>query len=308
MSDEEYQQKLSAYKSAHYSKRAAAWYQSLERSLSCVSDPYPIFQFILSTDFELSKSQVALLLKSDFATKLLFDPRLTGEQKRHLSVEFCAKQLGLLCNKYCRSPMRAKGLARTHKSLLTLYAQLLSGAELLLEDVYTWEEEQTRIDIYRAAFILKRTIGVEILDPKPYISNDVHPHNIVYLAEFLELTEWVRTSGYSKQSKQMKNALLDCCLELNYDLLPEDVIQHILYRLQPIAKNYKRQDVLDILWQLASPRRSFYVDLLDSSFLSFSETMGIIIDLSDIIYYIYILISNIMGCCISKDLIRVFLI
>lgn len=281
MADDEYQKNLSAYKSAHYSKRASTWYQSLEKSLAYVSDPYPIFKYILSVDFELPKSRVALLLKNDFATKLLFDPRLTGEQKRYLSVEFCAEQLGLLCNKYCRSPMRAKGLARTHKSLLTLYAQLLSGAELLLEDVYTWEEEQTRIDIYRAAFILKRTIGVEILDPKPYISNDIHPHNIVHLAEFLELTEWVRTSGYSKRSKQMKNALLDCCLELDYDLLPEDVIQHILYRLQPLAKNYKRQDVLDILWQLTSPRRSFYVDLLDSSFLSFSETMGIIIDLSE---------------------------
>jgi hypothetical protein len=79
----------------------------------------------------------------------------------------------------------------------------------------------------------------------------------------------------------MKNALLDCCLELDYDLLPEDVIQHILYRLQPIARNYKRQDVLDVLWQLASPRRSFYVDLLDSGFLSFSETMSIISDLSE---------------------------
>lgn len=280
LADDVYQKRLSAYKLAHYSKNATAWYHSLEKALSYVSDPYPIFKYVLNADFDLSKSRVALLLRNDFAAKLLFDSRLTGEQKRYLSVEFCAEQLDRLRNAHCRLPMRVKSLSKTHKSLLTLYAQLLSGAELLLEDMYTWKEEQTRIGIYRAAFILKRTIGVEILDPKPYIVSDINPHNIVYLAEFLELAEWTRTSGHTKQSKQMKNALLDCCLELEYDFLPEDVVQHILYRLEPLARNYKRQDVLDVLWKLASPRRSFCVDLIDSCFLSFSEKMSIISDLS----------------------------
>lgn len=280
--EEEYTLQVEQFKKTHYTKKAATWYLTLVQTIDSANDPFPIYKLILNGEYELSRSQAAALLNNNFASKLLLDHRLTGEQKRYLANEFCAEQVNMLRVIHCPRPTRIKGLAKTHKNLLTLYAQLLSGAELLLEDVYTWGEEHIRIDIYRAAFILKRTIGVEILDPKPYILFDIGPHyHLVYfLAEFFELAEWTRTSGYIKQSKQMKTAILDSCLELDFDSMKEVDIQNVLFRIEPLARNYKRQDVIDLLSKQHNVRRSFFVDLLDTHKLTQSQKVQAVSDLT----------------------------
>jgi hypothetical protein len=140
---------------------------------------------------------------------------------------------------------------------------------------------QTRVDILRAAFILKRTIGVELLDPKPYILNDITAVNIEWLSELLELAEWTRTSGYIKQSQQMKNRLIDCCLELDYTSLSESTIQLILYKLWPLAHNYNRQDAVEVMNPLWDFRREFYADLITSTHLDTAEKRKIVRRMAD---------------------------
>ena len=280
--EEEYVLQVDRFQKTHYTKKAATWYSTLVQAIDSANDPFPIYKLILNAEYVISRSQAAVLIKNNFASKILLDHRLTGEQKRYLSVEFCAEQIDILRNLHCRRPMRVKNLAKTHKNILSLYAQLLSGAELLLENECTTENLQMRLDIYRSAFILKRTIGVEILDPKPYINSDICPQNIVfYLPEFLEMTEWTRTSGYIKQSQQMKHALLDSCMSLDFDYLPEDAVQLILYYIEPLAKNYKRQDVLDILQTQKNARRTFCIDLLKGSFLSTDQKRSLMHNLAE---------------------------
>ena len=280
--EEEYVLQTEHFSKTHNAKKAAAWYSTLVQTIDEAVDPFPIYKLILNAEYALSRTQAAILVKNNFTSKLLLDSRLTGEQKRYLSVEFCAEQIDALRNLHFLPPKRVKELGKTHKNVLTMYAQLLSGAELLLENISGVENIQMRLDIYRAAFILKQTIGVEILDPKPYINADICSQNIVfYLPDFLEMVEWTRADGYIKNSQQMEKALMDSCLGLDFDYLPEDALQLVIYHLEPLAKNYKRQDVLDVLWQLKSPRRSFCVDLLESWGRAFSETWSIIHDLSE---------------------------
>ena len=281
--EEEYILQAEQFKKTHYTKKAATWYSTLAQAIDEATNPFPIYKLILNVEYPLSRSQAATLVKNNFASKLLLDCRLTGDQKRHLAVEFCAEQVNMLRVIRCRRPTRIKGLAKTHKNLLTLYAQLLSGAELLLEDVYTWAEEHIRIDIYRAAFILKRTIGVEILDPIPYILFDIGPHyhTVFFLESFLELAEWTRTSGYIKKSQEIKRTILDACMELDFDSMNEVDIQNILYRIEPLARNYKRQDVLDLLSKHHNVRRCFFVDLLDTHKLTQTQKGQVVNDLTN---------------------------
>lgn len=280
LSDDAYQKQLTANAMLHYTKKAQAWYTSLEDAFSNSSDPYYIYKLVLDADYGLSRSQAAVLVKHDFAAKMLFDSRLSGDQKRYLSVEFAAKQVDNMRFKYCRRPTRIKYLGKHHRNHMVLYAQLLSAAELLLSEVYTPARMEARVDILRAAFILKRTIDVELLDPKPYVFDDIVPENMKWLSELLELAEWTRTSGYIKQSTQMKHKLLDCCMELDFSSLQEEVIQQILYKLEPLAQKYNRHDVFDLLWKHRSTNRTFCVDLLDTQHLTQYQKYDIINDLS----------------------------
>ena len=281
-SAEDYNSQLCAYKASHYSKKAQDWYRSLDYAICNTDEPFQAYKGVLSVDSGITRSQSGALVKNNFATRLLFDDRLTGEQKRYLSVEFCSIQVDMLRRKYHRRRTKMIDLAKSHKSMLTLYAQLLSGTEMFLSEVYTsTTAEQVRINIYRAAFILKRILNIEILDPKPYIFEDIVPNNIEWLSDFLELTDWTRTSGYVKQSQQMKHRLLDCCLSLDYSNISEGLIQHILNKLEPLAKNYKRQDVLEKLQEQHTTRRSFFVDLIANPQYTALQKLRIANDLTD---------------------------
>ena len=91
--EEEYILQAEQFKKTHYTKKAATWYSTLAQAIDEATNPFPIYKLILNVEYPLSRSQAATLVKNNFASKLLLDCRLTGDQKRHLAVEFCAEQV-----------------------------------------------------------------------------------------------------------------------------------------------------------------------------------------------------------------------
>ena len=276
LSNEEYQIVREASIKSHYTKRADVWYCSLEKTLVHADTPYSIYKSILDADYKISKSFAACLIKNNFVAKLLLDPRLTSEQKHYLLGEFTATQVEKLYRKNCRKKKKLPQFGKRFQNRLAIYAQLLSSAELLFDNNVNRMNVYTRLCIYRATYILKKSIGVEILDPKPYILQDIVSENMEWIDLFLELAEWTRLSGYMKQSKQMKNKLLDCCLALDFEQLSEEQIQLILYRLTPLAHKYQRKDVVDALSTQLDIRREFCVDLLGSPIISDQDKQEIV--------------------------------
>lgn len=281
LSNEEYQIVREASIKSHYTKRADIWYRSLEKTLVHADTPYAIYKSILDADYKISKSFAARLIKKDFVAKLLLDPRLTTEQKHYLLGEFAATQIEKLYRKNCKKKKKLPQFGNRFQNRLAIYAQLLSAVELLLDNEADRMDVRARLCIYRAAYILKKSIGVEILDPKPYILKDIVPENLEWIDLILELAEWTRASGYLKQSKEIKNKLLDCCLTLDFEHLPEEHIQLILYRLAPLASKYQRKDVTDVLTAQSNVRRIFFVDLLNTSIISNNEKKEIIRNIAD---------------------------
>lgn len=284
LTEDEYSEAHQKYKAMHWTKKAAGWYESLIRWLQHCPDPYLIYRMMLSAEYGISKANAAQLVKKGFASYILNDRRLTPQQLQELLYCHCPEQIYKLRKKHSRRYYSGKNFGNKCRSMLTVFAQLLSGAELYLEYHQGQASFEGRAKLYRAAFIIKRSIGVQVFDPEPHILEEIHclsqinkeqddklPEIIDWL---LILADWTRTAGHLKQSQRMKHAILDYCLGLEYESLPEATVQFILYRVELLARNYKRQDVVDVLQKQrakGSARRSFYVDLLDTSLLTVSQ-------------------------------------
>ena len=252
LTDEEYATARHRYKCMHWNEKSKGWYDSLMRWLNHCDDPYPVYKMLLSSDFGISKARAGQLVKHGFATRVLEDTRLSSQKLQELVYRHCPESANAWREKVCRNPYASKTLGRHCKSIFTVYAQLLSGAEPYLTYHQTDDELPLRIGLYRAAFLLKRTIGAEIFDPKPYVLKEIQalaysdcPQALIYFEDLVDLAELTRTSGYIKQSQMMKKLLLDICAKTEFLLWPESVTHYALCDIIALACNNNRTDVLD---------------------------------------------------------------
>ena len=253
-------------KKTHWSKKAEFWYDSVRNALTTSNNPYDAYKLILTFDYQkefITNSKINRLVKNGFVDALYEDVRLTPEEKKELLINHIVKEVSI--------HFKVKGNLKKSSRLLTqlqpkaeLYYQALSKMEFINRNWRTQPINSSTICMVDAALVLRRILDKEFFDIYAYIESQISTENIDYIGDLLYLADKLRVVGLIKKSKELKNKILDLCLKTNLTKLSESTIQMILYKIRPLAINYKREDVVSQIDKIPiTIARKYSLALLD---------------------------------------------
>ena len=251
--------------SLHWSKKANDWYESVEKVLANVESPYQAYSQLLAYEYQtkyISNSKIKKLLTAQIVDRIVADPRLTLDEKKNLLINQTIEQIPHVNvqGSIKKNPRKlAKKLPKAE-----LYFDAISKVDLLIPDWRDKNFDFQNVEIIDAALTLRRLLRKEWFDIDSYIESQIVPGNILYVGDLLYLIEKLRKNGLIKKSQYLKSKLLNLCLEVNLSNIPEEAIQMILYKIRPLAVNYKRDDVVAVIDSIdLTVERKYHLALLD---------------------------------------------
>ena len=249
-------------KKLHWSKKADNWYASVEKTLSITKDPYAIYKLHLTFDYQtkvLSNAKINKLLKFHFVDAIYNDNRLSTEQKSELLIDNVISQIHSI--KVSRKKTAA--FVKKHEPKLQLFSDAISKSVQLMPELNDYALTSKIVLLLDFMLVLQRLLKKEVFDIKEYIEKCISFDNIKYIGELIYLADKIRMSGYIKKSQHLKSMILDLCFEADFDTLPEDVIQMILFKVRPLAIKFARTDLVNKIDAVPlTVERKYYLELL----------------------------------------------
>ena len=250
----------------HWSKKAQRWYSSVIEAVNTASNPYTIYSLLLSSEYQkefISNSKIQVLLKNNFIDAIYLDSRLSEVEKKEILIKNVIKEAHLRFSNITKLKKNSKRITQIQPAA-ELYYQALSKLDLFDSKWISKKLDLWNIYFVDVAIILRRLLGKEFFDINAYIESNISADNIDCIGDLLYLADKLRTSGQIKKSKALKNKILDLCLSVNFDELPEATIQMVLYKIHPLAVNYKRDDVVKAIEKIPlTIERKYSLALLD---------------------------------------------
>ena len=254
--------------SRHWSKKADGWYESVDITLSKVTDPFEAYSWLLSYDYQnefLNNSKITKLITRNIVDRIYNDSRLTAEKKTQLLVDHIVVQVKKL--KVKRNIKKHPSLLKKVRPKAELYYQAISKIDQLVPN---WKDEQVdrQVNIIDASLDLRKALDKEFFD----INNHIHSmslsvNNIDHVGEMLYLVDKLRVHGWIQKAKEIKSQILDLtlgCLTLSSDTLSGHTLQMILYKVRPLAIKYKREDVVSEIDKIEiTLERKYSLNLID---------------------------------------------
>ena len=250
----------------HWSKKAQSWYSSVIETVNTTSNPYTVYSLLLSSKYQkefISNSKIQMLLKNNFIDAIYLDPRLSEVEKKEILIKNVIKEAHLKFSNITKLKKESKRLTQIQPAA-ELYYQALSKLDLFDSEWISKKLDFWNIYFVDAAIILRRLLGKEFFDINAYIESNISVDNIDFIGDLLYLADKIRTGGQIKKSKALKNKILDLCLSVNFDELSEATVQMVLYKIHPLAVNYKRDDVVKAIEKIPlTVERKYSLALLD---------------------------------------------
>lgn len=234
-------------KQMHWSKKAQRWYSSVIEAVNTAQNPYAVYSLLLSSEYQrefVSNSKIKVLLKNNFIDTIYLDARLSEAEKKEILIKNVIKEAHLRFSNITKIKKKSKRLTQIQPTA-ELYYQALSKLDLFDGEWISSKLDLWNIYFVDVAIILRRLLGKEFFDINAYIESNISTDNIDFIGDLLYLADKLRTSGQIKKSKDLKNKILDLCLSVDFNELSEETIQMILYKIRPLAVNYKRDDVIE---------------------------------------------------------------
>lgn len=262
----------------HWSKKADIWYDLVEKTLKKTEDPYSVYKLLLTFDYQtkaLSNAKINKLLKANFIDMIYNDTRISAEQKQALLVNHVILQI----QSFKFSRKLAQAISKKHipirhlLPILHLFFEAMNKAIILLPEFEEHVLSNKTALILDCAFILQKLLKKEVINTREYIEKCISLDNIDFVGELIYFADKIRMNGYIQKSQELKNKIMDLCLQVNLSELPEITIQMIHYIIRPIAVNYKRSDVLEKIDELEmTVARKYHLGLLECSHNFFLKT------------------------------------
>jgi len=249
-------------KKLHWSKKADNWYTSVVKTLSTTKDPYNIYKLFLTFDYQtkvLSNAKINKLLKAGFIDAIYNDARLSTEQKTELLIDNVVSQIYSI--KVSRK--KAAAFVKKHGPKLQLFFDAISKSAQLMPELNDHVLTSKIVLLLDFMLALKKLLKKEVFDIKEYIEKCISSDNVNYIGELIYLTDKIRMAGHIKKSQQFKSMILDLCFEADFDALPEDVIQMLLFKVRPLAIKSGQTDLVDKIDAIPlTIERKYYLELL----------------------------------------------
>lgn len=246
----------------HWSKKADNWYASVKKALATTKEPYAIYKLLLTFDYQtkvLSNAKINKLLKSNFIDAIYDDARLSTEQKTELLIDNVVSQI----NSIKVSRKKAAAFVKKHSPKLQLFFEAISKSAQLMPELNNHVLSGKIVLLLDFMLVLQKLLKKEVFDIKEYVEKCISFDNINYVGELIYFADKIRMAGYIKKSQHLKSMIFDLCFETNFETLPEDVVQMILFKVKPLAIKSGRIDLVDKIDTIpVTIERKYYLELL----------------------------------------------
>lgn len=260
----------------HWSKKADIWYTSVEKALATTKEPYAIYKLLLNFDYQtkvLSNAKINKLLKSKFIDTIYDDVRLSAEQKSELLIDNVVSQIHSI--KVSRKKTAA--FVKKHTPKLQLFFDAISKATQLMPELNNYVLTGKIVLLLDFMLVLQKLLKKEAFDINEYIEKCISLDNVNYIGELIYFADKIRMAGHIKKSQYLKSMILDICYEADFETLPEDIIQMILFKVKPLANKFGRTDLIDKIDAIPiSVERNYFLELIiPNSPINTSEQISI---------------------------------
>ena len=261
---------LSENQKLHWSKKADNWYASVEKALASTKEPYAIYKLLLNFDYQtkvLSNAKINKLLKSKFIDTIYNDARLSTEQKSELLIDTVVSQIHSI--KVSRK--KAAAFVKKHTPKLQLFFDAISKSTQLMPELKEYVLSNKLVLLLDFMLVLQKLLKKEAFDINEYIEKSISLDNVNYIGELIYFADKMRMAGYIKKSQYLKSMILDMCYETDFETLPEDIIQMILFKVKPLANKFGRTDLIKKIDAIPfTIERKYYLELLLPGHLTIS--------------------------------------
>ena len=265
--DEEFVANYTDPKRTRSAKKLDTWYNSVCKEIAKKKDPYVIYQELMSYSHPattMSDSKYAKLSDAGFPSLVLFDQRLSVQQKTELLAKYIPQQVCMLRRKLFAKWRNIPTVAKKLSGLMALYYQAVSLGAALAEESPNLLSCKNKLNLIAALQILKKAIGTTEFDIPQMLMDVVCKENWYYFDSILQLSSYI----HWRYAKPIKTKVLDMAAEMVQAGTSDVVSQFLDYQLRDLAKNYNRNDVLNVFdMALDTPDKKHHVALLETDYI-----------------------------------------
>lgn len=120
-----------------------------------------------------------------------------------------------------------------------MYFEALSKIDALEPN---WKEKNINLEfayLVDSAILLSRILSKELFNVTSYVELNITVENISHIGILLSLTDKLRMRGMIKKSKELKNKIMDLCLNADWENMPEETIH--IQSISFFAENYRNK-------------------------------------------------------------------
>ena len=249
-------------------KKLNIWYDSVCREVADRKDPYVIYQGLMSYSHPatiMPDRKYAKLSDAGFPSLVLFDRRLSVQQKTELLAKYIPQQVCMLRRKLFAQWRNIPKVAKKHSGLMALYYQAVSLGAALAEESPKLLSCKDKLNLIEAMQILKKAIGTTEFDLPKMLMDVICEENWYYFDSIVYLSSYF----HWRYARPIKTKVLDTAAEMVQSGTSDVVSQYLDYQLRDLAMNYNRDDVLNVFdIALDTPDKMHHIALLETDYIS----------------------------------------
>ena len=249
-------------------KKLDIWYNSVHREIAERKNPYVIYQGLMSyarPDASMSNGKYATLAAVGFPSLVLFDQRLSVQQKTELLAKYIPPQVCMLRKKLFFRWRNIPAVAKKYSGLMALYYQAVSLGVALTEESPNLLSCEDKLNLIEALQILKKAIGTTEFDLPKMLMDVICEKNWYYFDRIVYLSSYF----HWRYARPIKTKVLDTAAEVVQAGTSDIVSQYLDYQLRDLAKNYHHDDVLHVFdIALDTPDKMHHIALLETDYIS----------------------------------------
>lgn len=249
-------------------KKLNIWYDSVCREVADRKDPYVIYQGLMSYSHPatiMPDRKYAKLSDAGFPSLVLFDRRLSVQQKTELLAKYIPQQVCMLRRKLFAKWRNIPKVAKKHSGLMALYYQAVSLGAALVEESPKLLSCKDKLNLIEALQILKKAIGTTEFDLPKMLMDVICEENWYYFDSIVYLSSYF----HWRYARPIKTKVLDTAAEMVQSGISDIVSQYLDYQLRDLAMNYHRDDVLNVFdIALDTPDKKHHIALLETDYIS----------------------------------------